>query len=217
VHALELDEAMVALLTAELAEAGVPAARARVQRADLARLDFAALVGEQPMVFVGNLPYQVTSLVLFGLLPALARPAARGAVVMVQAEVAARLAAPPGGKEYGVLTVLLGARLAVRRLFTVRPGAFLPPPRVDSAVVQLTPRPDPVELGEAGVALVKELFAERRKQIGGLLRKRLGLAEAEVERMAQATGLEPRRRAETLDLREFAGLSRWLTIRERRG
>lgn len=217
VHAVELDEQMVALLQAELAEADVPAARARVQRGDLAQFDFAALVGDQPMLFVGNLPYQVTSLVLFGLLPALALPAARGAVVMVQAEVAARLTARPGGKEYGVLTVLLGARLSPRRLFTVRPGSFLPPPRVDSAVVQLTPRPDPVELGEAGVALVKELFAERRKQIGGLLRKRLGASEAEVVRMAAELGLDPHRRAETLELREFAALSRWLAGGERRG
>jgi 16S rRNA (adenine1518-N6/adenine1519-N6)-dimethyltransferase len=208
VEALELDARMVDLLRAEYTGEGL-----QVHRADIAKEDLDGHVGELPMAFVGNLPYQVTSSVLFGLLPAFQRTNCRGAVLMMQAEVAERLCASPGGGEYGVLSVLMGARCAMKRAFTVKPGCFLPPPKVHSAVVVLRPRTDPVELGESGRALVKRLFRERRKQVGGLLRRHYELDEIGLERMAIETGIEPRRRPEELALEDFQTLDRWLVGR----
>lgn len=199
VHALELDSRMIDLLKAETA--GLPLV---VEAADLAREDFCRHADGEALVFAGNLPYQITSLVLFGLLPALAAPGVRGAILMMQDEVATRCAAGPGGKEYGVLSVLLQARARIRRLFQVKPGCFLPPPKVDSAVIELRPREKPVELGEMGISLVKRLFQERRKQVGGVL-KRLypGRAEAWLE----AAGIDPKARPEQLGLDDFRRLA----------
>jgi 16S rRNA (adenine1518-N6/adenine1519-N6)-dimethyltransferase len=135
---------------------------------------------------------------------------------MMQAEVARRLTAAPGGRDHGVLSVLIQARCRVERVCTVRPGAFLPPPRVDSAVVALHPREDAVILAPSAVALVKELFGERRKQIGGLLRRHHGLAPADVETLARELSIDPRRRAEDLDLSEFVALDAWLARRRER-
>jgi 16S rRNA (adenine1518-N6/adenine1519-N6)-dimethyltransferase len=217
VEAIELDPRLVELLTEEIGLMDLPPGRARVVRADLAQLDYLALVGRQPMLFVGNLPYQVTSLVLLGILPALVLPQARGALLMMQAEVAARLTARPGGKEYGVLTVLTAAQATSTRLLRVSPGAFLPPPQVESAVVELRPRPDRLELAPSCVALVKELFGQRRKQIGGLLRRASGLGETRLAQLAAELGIDPHRRAETLSLADFVALDRWLGGGERRG
>ena len=199
VHALELDSRMIELLTAE--SVGLPLV---VERADLAQEDYVRHADGRALVFAGNLPYQVTSPVLFGLLPALARPDVRGAVLMMQAEVATRCAARPGGKDYGVLSILLQARLSVQRLFLVRPGSFLPPPKVDSAVVLLTRRADPIDLSEPGVALMKRLFRERRKQVGGLLQRLHpdGLA------WLGACNIDPKARPEQLSIEDFARLGR---------
>lgn len=209
VHALELDERMIELMRVET---DVPryGGRFTVERADLATTDFTRLIGNGRVVFAGNLPYQITSPVLFGLLPALRSTEVAGAVVMVQAEVAQRMAAPPGGRTYGVLSVLLGAQLRMRRLFQVKPGCFLPPPEVDSAVVELTRRDDPVDLGPRGTALVKRLFQERRKQIGGLLRRVCDLPETAVDDILSGLGLDRAGRPEGLAPEDFARLARAL-------
>ena len=203
VTALELDPRMIELLRAETAGRAL-----EIRPTDLARADFRALLDELDgrVVFAGNLPYQVTSPILFGLLPALRDPRAAGAVVMVQAEVAQRMAAAPGGRTYGVLSVLLQAAVAVERVVRVRPGCFLPPPEVESAVVCLVRREDAVDLQDDGRALVKELFAQRRKQIGGLLRRGRELDEATVDRVLAAAGLEGAQRAETLAVDDFVRL-----------
>jgi 16S rRNA (adenine1518-N6/adenine1519-N6)-dimethyltransferase len=168
-----------------------------------------------PLVFAGNLPYQVTSPVLFALLPALRRPGVCGAILMIQAEVADRLVASPGTKAYGVLSILTTAEVEVRRLFTVKPGCFLPPPAVDSAVVELRPRAVPCVLEESTRRLIRDLFQQRRKQIGGLLRRRDGLDDEELEGLAKAVGLDLRQRAESLTLDDFLRLDRGLRGRGR--
>ena len=208
VRALELDSRMIALLEEERGDAAL-----EIVRADLAKEDFCKHVGDTAMVFAGNLPYQVTSPVLFGLLPALARDTVRGAVLMMQAEVADRLAASHGGREYGVLSVLLQAQLTVERLFTVRPGSFLPPPSVDSAVVRVRRRANPIELGEDGRQLVKGLFQQRRKQIGGLLRRSHDLNVDEVATICSDVGLVPTQRPESISVSAFADLARRLRSR----
>ena len=106
ITSLELDPRMIELLKAETA--GLPV---DVQASDLAQEDFCRFADGRRLVFVGNLPYQVTSPVLFGLLPALGREGVAGAVVMVQAEVARRMVASPGGRDYGILSVLLQAQV----------------------------------------------------------------------------------------------------------
>lgn len=206
VKALEIDRGMLELLGKERGEAPL-----ELVEADLANTDFVAhLPAARPVAFAGNLPYQVTSPVLFGLLPALRQPGVVGGVFMVQSEVATRMAAPPGTRDYGILSVLLQAELDIERLFVVKPGSFAPPPGVDSAVVRVVPKAEPVPLGEPGTKLVKELFAERRKQVGGLLRRRYGLDAGTVERALAEAGVEARARAEQLDLGQFLALSRAL-------
>jgi 16S rRNA (adenine1518-N6/adenine1519-N6)-dimethyltransferase len=205
VEALELDPRMVELLRVEFADANLS-----VVQADLAQDDLARRVGEEPLIFVGNLPYKVTSPVLFSLLPAFARAACKGAVLMMQAEVARRLCARPGDSDYGILTVLLGARCHLRRVLNVRPGSFLPPPKVLSAVVELRPRSEVIELGERGTALVKELFRERRKQIGGLLRRHEGCSESDLNALEATTGIDPRTRPQELSASQFQALDLFL-------
>ncbi len=205
VLALELDRRMIELLRSEY-----PREELSVHRADIAQVDLAGYVGEKPMAFAGNLPYQVTSPVLFGLLGALGRPACRGAVLMMQADVAERLCAVPGSRQWGVLGVLISARCVARRRLTVKPGSFLPPPKVQSAVVELRPREDPVELGEGGTRLVKTLFSERRKQVGGLLRRRYSIPDARLAQMEAECGIDPRLRPEQLAVEDFLRLERWL-------
>lgn len=205
VRALEIDARMIELLEAERGERPI-----EVEACDLAQADFASYVDERRSVFVGNLPYKITSPILFGLLPALEHASVAGAVVMVQSEVARRMVAPPGHRDGGVLSILMQARLRLRRLFVVRPGSFLPPPVVDSAVVEMRRRTDPLELGETGTKLVKVLFGERRKQIGGMLRRHYGLDRRAVESMTAATGIDARARAENLSIEDFVALDDWL-------
>ncbi len=206
VTGLEIDERMLALLRAETAGQAL-----QLHQQDLAATDFELFVpATGTVVFAGNLPYQLSSPILFGLLPALRHGTVGGAVVMVQAEVGQRMAASPGGRTYGILSVLLQAECRIRRALRVRPGSFLPPPEVDSEVMVLTRREDPVDLGGGGRRLVKELFAERRKQIGGLLRRRLGVPAPRLHALPAATGLDPAQRAETLSPEDFARLAAWV-------
>lgn len=208
VHALEIDERMIELMVEEAA--GLPFT---IEPSDLATEEFGRHVDGRRLVFAGNLPYQVTSSILFNLLPVLGEPSVAGAVVMVQNEVAQRMVASPGSRTYGILSVLLQARVDLRREFVVRPGAFVPPPEVDSAVVSLTPRPDPVDLGEDGRSLVKELFRERRKQIGGLLRRHRGLSVEQVSALESELSIPAKSRPESLSVSDFYRITQWLRSR----
>jgi 16S rRNA (adenine1518-N6/adenine1519-N6)-dimethyltransferase len=211
VHALELDPRMIELMRDEAATLDFT-----VESCDLAQEDFTRHLDGRRVVFAGNLPYQITSPILFNLLPALRDDSAAGAVVMVQNEVAQRMVAATGGRTYGVLSVLLQAQLDLRREFVVRPGSFVPPPEVDSAVVSLRRREDPVELGADGIALVKDLFRERRKQLGGLLRRHRGLSVAEVASLEAELSLAAELRPERLAVADFHRIAAWLRARETR-
>jgi 16S rRNA (adenine1518-N6/adenine1519-N6)-dimethyltransferase len=123
---------------------------------------------------------------------------------MLQKEVVQRLAASPGRKDYGRLSVMIQYRCAVEKLFDVAPGAFTPPPKVDSAVVRLVPHASPpvaVDDPARFALLVRAAFASRRKTLRNNLK---GLLSAED---ILALGIDPIRRAETLSLAEFASLS----------
>lgn len=150
-------------------------------------------------VVAGNIPYNITSPLLER---ALTPPIARVVVFLVQQEMADRLAAAPGTRDWGALTVGITAVAQVEKLFTVRAGAFKPPPRVDSALVRLTPLAAPVVSGELTTGFrrfVTGLFGFRRKQLGRGLRELTGWpADRVLEPLARA-GLEPTIRPEQVD------------------
>lgn len=167
---------------------------------DLARLDWEAAVsaaGPLPVV-AGNLPYVLTSKVLFAL--ADLREVTAGGVFMVQKEVAERLVAEPGGKDYGILAVVMGAVFDIRIRRTVPPTVFWPRPEVESAVVSLTPGGGWKESDYRRlVELARALFGKRRKKLRTLWRTLYGGSAAEAEETLGAAGVDPDHRPEQID------------------
>jgi 16S rRNA (adenine1518-N6/adenine1519-N6)-dimethyltransferase len=158
----------------------------------------------------GNLPYNVASPILFRLvdLHASGLPVV-DATVMLQREVADRLLAAPGSRDYGVLSVLIGLRAHVARLLDLPPGAFRPPPRVRSTVVRLTfhaPEP-PVRNPTAFEAVVKAVFTKRRKTLANALAGHALTQGTSPATILAAAGIDGSRRPETLSLAEFARLA----------
>ncbi|MEE2962468.1 MAG: 16S rRNA (adenine(1518)-N(6)/adenine(1519)-N(6))-dimethyltransferase RsmA, partial [Myxococcota bacterium] len=150
----------------------------KIIETDAARLDYAALATEAggPLTVVGNLPYQISSRILVSM--ADAAPYVKRAVVMVQREVAKRMAAESGSKEYGLLSILLQRKFAVEKAFDVPPGSFFPPPRVTSAVVVLDRCPEAwsAEEDAALVEVARASFSQRRKKLRNSLKGGLGIS-----------------------------------------
>ena len=201
--ALEIDPALGAVLRARLP--GV-----EVLDADARTWDYSAL--EAPpggrVLVLGNLPYSVGKPILMALIEA--RAAIHEMALMLQREVAERIAAPPGGKTYGSLSVFTQLHCDVRLAFRVAPGAFHPPPKVDSAVLHLRVLREPrVPLADPRrfESIVRAAFAQRRKMLANALGAGLGLPLDVVRRAATTAGVDPTRRAETLSLSEFAALA----------
>jgi 16S rRNA (adenine1518-N6/adenine1519-N6)-dimethyltransferase len=170
---------------------------------DALEFDFSALARERGarLRIVGNLPYNISTPLLFHLLQHAA--AIADLTVMLQREVVARIAAAPGDPDYGRLTVMLAPQLAVERLFDVGPGAFQPPPRVWSAVVRLSVRAPPLfALSPHYAAVVAAAFAQRRKTLRNALSQILTAAEI------AACGIDPRARPGTLAPEAFDALAR---------
>lgn len=213
--ALERDPALVRFLREEVFPETLGV---EVRCQDVLRFDFLGLSREvnQPLVVAGNLPYQITSPLLFKLMEE--RQALSRAVLMMQQEVGARLLAAAGSKDYGVLSVLLPYHFSLRRLFSLGPANFFPPPQVDSLVLSLTPATtspparDPALLAR----VVKAAFGQRRKTLNNTLTAgaAFGLSSAEVRQAFAELGLDAGRRGETLSLSEFVALANKLsTIR----
>ena len=205
VIAIELDRA----LAAGLAERYADRPGIEILHADVLDVDLGA-VAAGPYALVGNVPYYITTPILFH---SLRRPRPTRAVFLVQREVADRLAAQPGTKEYGALTVNVRAVAQARSLFRVAPGSFQPPPRVDSAVVRLTPRPDPViapHREERFRTFVQEAFSLRRKQMRRVLRSIAGVDPRGAETILEQCNVSPEARPETLSAEDFAALVRRL-------
>ncbi len=163
-----------------------------------------------PRKVVANLPYNIASAVLTRLLR---QPLGlTSLVVTVQREVADRLAARPGGREYGILSIAVQYRAVPRIIARIPPGAFLPPPAVDSALVELRPRREPaVDVDESTFfRVVAAGFGQRRKTLHNALASGLDLPKEVVERACRAAGIDPRVRAEMLDLEAFARLTQAL-------
>jgi 16S rRNA (adenine1518-N6/adenine1519-N6)-dimethyltransferase len=147
---------------------------------------------------IGNVPYYITSPLID---KALTAPLPERIVFLVQKEVADRLAAPPGGKTYGALTVGVHAVADVERLFSVKRGAFNPPPAVDSAVVRITPKAEPLVSPEEQPAFrtfVKALFSRRRKQMAGIVRAVASLTQDRAVEVLARVQVDPQARPETL-------------------
>jgi 16S rRNA (adenine1518-N6/adenine1519-N6)-dimethyltransferase len=160
------------------------------------------------VLVVGNLPYSVSKPIVMSLVEA--RHAIDEMALMLQREVADRLAAAPGGKIYGSLSVMTQLACDVRIALRVSPGAFRPPPKVDSAVVHLRVLPDfrvPIADERAFRAVVRSAFAQRRKTLGNALAGGLGIPAEVVRQASQTVDIDPGRRAETLTILEFARLA----------
>lgn len=159
---------------------------------------------------VGNLPYNISSPILFMLLDLAARSGGlQDAMLMLQKEVADRLMARVGTSDYGVLTVLTGVHAEVTRVLSLPPGAFRPQPKVHSAVVRLSFRPSPVAIADPGlfVAMVRTMFTQRRKTISNALKPFGADRGLDPSRALAAAGIDATRRPETLDLAEMAAVA----------
>ena len=183
------------------------AARLTVHLGDVLRADWPALLAAPPYKLVANLPYNISSQVLFKILDH--RERFGRLVLMFQKEVGERLLAAPNTRDYGILSVLVQNWYAVTRVAKVAPGCFQPPPKVDSVVLRFDPRPQPLApvADEAAFRrLVKAVFAQRRKTLrNGLLGAGYG-AEA-VDRALTAVQLAPVVRGETLGIVQLARLA----------
>jgi len=195
-----------------------PAHRLTVVAANAARLDLAAVAGTRPLTLVGNLPYHLTSPILFEVLEQ-HRDLVR-CVFTVQKEVADRVAAGEGARSGGLLTVLLGVWFDASVVRVVPASAFHPPPKVDSAVLLLEHRSTPrAEVSDEAWfrKVVKAAFSHRRKTLLNSLRSDPELGEAaSIRKALGAAGIEPSRRAETLGVGEFARLAGALRQSDRR-
>lgn len=208
VTAVELDVEMVERLRPSLPP------NVTLIHGDFLGFDLSALAADGRLRVAGNLPYNVSSPILFRLIAAQRRTGGiADATLMLQREVADRLVAPPGTRDYGVLSVFVQLHADVRVVLSLPPGAFRPPPKVHSSVVVLRFRPPAVILRDEPTfeAMVRSMFTQRRKTLLNALRT---FAEARSTQSAAAlgaAGIDPQRRPETLQLAEMARLADFFT------
>jgi 16S rRNA (adenine1518-N6/adenine1519-N6)-dimethyltransferase len=213
VIALEIDPPLVTILEERLRD--YP--QVTVLLADVLAFDFADAAREarQPLKVIGNIPYHISSPILFHLLAGHA--AIEAMTLMFQKEVADRLQAAPASKAYGIPTVMLAQFARVSAAFDVSPRCFYPVPKVTSSVLRIdilqSPR-FPVVDAVFWASLVKAAFAQRRKTLLNSLQSDAALGTgAEVRSALETAGVEPSRRAETLSVEEFASVERALAGR----
>ena len=194
-HVVEIDRDLAAALRERF-----PAERVTVHEGDVLDFDFSGL--PRPLRVVGNLPYNVSSPILFRMVEI--ADGVRDCVFMLQKEVVDRMVAQPGTADYGRLSVMLQYRFAMARAFDVPPGAFTPQPKVDSAVVRMEPLPgDRLRARDEArfASVVTAAFGQRRKTLRNATRAIV--ADDAFER----SGINPGRRGETLSVEEFVALS----------
>jgi 16S rRNA (adenine1518-N6/adenine1519-N6)-dimethyltransferase len=205
VHAVEIDDRLARRLSGTVAER-IPGADQRLAVLEADALRVSDLPDPQPTAVVANLPYNVSVPVLLHVLATF--PAIRHGLVMVQAEVADRLVAPPGSKTYGVPSVKLAWYCSARRVGSVPPAVFWPVPNVDSGLVRLERRDPPATTArrEQVFALVDAAFAQRRKMLRSALAGVFGSSAAAAEALV-AAGVDPQARGEVLGVEDFASLA----------
>jgi len=214
VLAIELDDALIAHLRAEF-----PANQVTVVHQDVLGFDFAAASAQagHRLAVVGNLPYYITSPILLKLAASHSSPngpVLDRAVLMMQREVADRVAAEPGSRDYGLLSVTAQLYGPVEKLFTLPPGAFSPPPQVHSTVIRwrFAPRSSALGIDNADTfqAFLRQAFAQKRKTLANNLRA-AGFSTPDTSRALAAAGIDPQIRAEALSLESFAAM--WKILR----
>jgi len=220
--AVELDRVLAAQLRLKFGMAS----NVEIIEADILTIDFDSLFGPrpglgrpgieikpQPVRVVGNLPYYITSDILLRLFDY--AKYFDSIVIMVQKEVADRIAAEPGGRDYGVLSATAQLYARVEKLFTLPPGAFAPPPKVYSTVLRLTIDPRLETLGVAGDGFIDFLrlsFGQKRKTLWNNLKSKFG--DTDLKRALAEARVKPTARAETLSLEQSAAVYRALRKRE---
>jgi 16S rRNA (adenine1518-N6/adenine1519-N6)-dimethyltransferase len=198
---VELDRDLVPLL-----EKQFTGTKLRIHNADALKFDFCSLVtGSEKLRLVGNLPYNISTPLLFHLLEQ--AHCIRDLHVMLQKEVVERIVAAPGSKTYGRLSVAVQARCHVQYLFTIGPGAFNPPPKVESAILRMQPDADAIaRIDDATLfdRLLAQAFSQRRKTLRNALK---GLADAPT---LENLGIDASARAETIEVRDYVKLANLL-------
>ena len=194
-------------------EPGLQAGTVRIVEGDFLDVDIDEILrGEQlPVRVVGNLPYNVSTPILFKLLAAHdGGRRFRDATLMLQREVADRLVAAPGKRDYGALAIQVALHADVDRLLSLPPGAFRPPPKVASAVVRLRFRPPAADVGNPAVfeKLVRGVFLQRRKTLANALKPVADSLGRSAPQVLEKAALDGTRRPETLALDEMARLAR---------
>ncbi len=210
--AVEVDRDLVAILAAEFSADPL----VEIVSSDILRCDLVSLLADRDQGrwrVVANLPYNISSQVLFLLLDHITLFS--GLTLMLQKEVAERIASGPEEKEYGILSVFCALHCDVDLAFTVKPGSFFPVPKVSSAILRLIPLPAPrFQVGDEAFfrRLVKSAFGNRRKTLWNCLKGQFAADENQLRSVLDACGIDPLRRGETLSLEEFARLSRALQV-----
>jgi 16S rRNA (adenine1518-N6/adenine1519-N6)-dimethyltransferase len=209
VIAIEIDPKLVAILNEKMKNYS----NVEVVKSDILKVDFNQFFKKEghPIKVVANLPYQVSTPLLFRFIES--KEAFSTFTLMLQKEVAERMVAPPGGKEYGPLSIFLQMFSDVSIRFFIKPSAFFPPPKVESAVVQMVWKEEPmIEANDEEwfKRVVKACFGYRRKTlVNALKHSELSLPES-IELKMEAIGIDPRRRPETLTIPEFVSLAKIL-------
>jgi 16S rRNA (adenine1518-N6/adenine1519-N6)-dimethyltransferase len=194
-------------LAAKLRERYATASSVTVIEADVLTVNLRDAAGG-PFRLVGNVPYYITTPILFH---ALERPRPDRAVYLVQREVAERIVAAPASDDYGALSANVQAVANAKLLFRVAPGSFLPPPKVESAAIRIDPRTDPVvqpEEEEGFRRFVRDAFGMRRKQMRRVLREVLSIDADRAGALLEAAHIDPAARPETLSPEDFARIVR---------
>jgi 16S rRNA (adenine1518-N6/adenine1519-N6)-dimethyltransferase len=188
-----------------------------IVEADALEVDWHALVGIYPFAVIGNIPYNITSPLID---KALTPPRPARVVFLVQKEVAERVAAAPGGSEYGALSVGVQSVARVERLFTVPAGAFSPPPKIDSAVLRLTPLASPL-IPDGQIAefrrMVVGLFGFRRKQLIRGVRELTGISAEQARAVLSQAGVTGTKRPQELSPADFVRLHQVIRAESRIG
>ncbi len=203
VVAVELDKRLLPVLDTTLAGYD----NVRIVNGDILQVDIMSIVGAKQFKVCANLPYYITTPIIFALLEK--RLPMECLVAMVQKEVAERMAAKPGGKDYGALSVAIQYYTEPEIAFLVPPSSFIPAPAVDSAVIVCRRRQEPpVEVcdEELFFRVVKAAFSLRRKMLSNSL-KSMGITSEQCTKWLSLAGIDSKRRAETLSLDEFAALT----------
>ena len=206
VIAIEIDLKLVAILNKKMKD--YP--NVEVVKGDILKVDFRQFLKREghPIKVVANLPYQISTPLLFRFIES--KEAFSTFTLMLQKEVAERMVAPPGRKEYGPLSIFIQIFLDVSIRFFIKPSAFFPPPKVESAVVHMVWKEKPmIETNDEEwfKRVVRACFGYRRKTLVNALKHSELFLPEPVELKMEAIGIDPRRRPETLTIQEFAGLA----------